>query len=515
MMQELFLTVLEISVVVGVMELLLFMLSPCLSKGYAAGWRYLVWTVLAVRLLVPVNWSPVESPLEFRIPTQVAIPIQASVSLQAAAENELDMAAGTEEALVTVTGTTQGAAVNIPFFTVATALWAVGCIAFFALHLISYLRFRMILGRKGWPVANPEILRQLDELRGSLGIRRSVSAVYCVGIFSPMTVGILSPLLVLPWEDYTDKELYFILKHELMHWKRRDVFAKLIFVAANAVHWFNPLVWMLRRRAEADMELACDEGVVRDLDAAGRKAYAEALLSALRGREGRGFILSTNFLGGTEIMMKRFESILDKRKKKSGHLLLCCSCVLMLAMGMLVGCQSAEPETAQRDAETSKEAEGETAEGTEPVGQDSGAQDQTVEPSANVHIMGYTYTEGSPENIPDRVTIVQSEVGESSESMSGWIYSGSSHSWEYYSDISHQELQELGEQYVMEKKQAEVMEAQRQQKLLEELTRLEEEKESEMQNLLEAQKRLEENELERQNLLEELAQLKEEKELEK
>ena len=507
MMQELFLTVLEISVVVGVIELLLLLLSPCLSKGYAAGWRYLVWTVLAVRLLVPVNWSPVESPLEFRIPVQISIPIHASTPIQTAAEDGLVEAVGLVEVLGMrtgpTTGTTKGMAVGVPLLTVAAVLWAVGCIVFLVLHLISYLRFRRILGRKGRPVENPEILRQLDELRVTLGIRRNISVVHCAGIFSPMAVGIFSPLLVLPREDYTDKELYFILKHELVHWKRRDVSAKLVFVVANAVHWFNPLIWMLRRRAEADMELACDEGVVSDMDAASRKAYAEALLSALCGRERREFILSTNFMGGTEIMMKRFENILDKRKKRSGLSLLCCSCALTLAMGMLVGCQSAEPETAQRDTEISKEAAGQMSEGTEPDGQDAGEQDQTGEPA---NVMVYASRPADPGvssiNIPEGVgvTIVTSEPGESSESMSGWIYSESTQSWEYF-----ESFQELQEKY---KKQSEAVE---QQKLLEELTRLEEEKESEMQKLLEAQKQLEEKELERQKLLEELTQLEEQK----
>ena len=513
MIDELFLTVLEISVVVGVMELLLLMLSPCLVKSYAAKWRYLVWAVLAVRLLVPVNWSPVESPLEFRFPVQISMPIHASASIQTATESGLVEAVGRGEVLGMTTGTTtettMGMAAGIPLLTVASVLWAVGCIVFLSLHLISYLRFRIALRREGRPVENPEILRQLDELRGSLGIRYSVSAIYCAGIFSPMAVGILSPLLVLPREDYTEKELYFILKHELVHWKRRDVSAKLIFVAANAVHWFNPLIWILRRRAESDMELACDEGVVSDMDAAGRRAYAEALLSALRGRERKELILSTNFMGGTEIMMRRFQNILDKRQKRSGLSLLCCSCALMLAMGMLVGCQSAEPETAQRDTENSKEAAGETAEGMEPDGQDP-----TVEP-ANVMVYASrpVDTEVSSGHINETigVIIVPTEEDVFSESASGWIFSESTQSWEYFSHLSPQELRELQEKYMMEKKESEAVKAQKQQKMLEELTRMDEKKELERQKLLEAQKQMEEQELERQKLLEELTQLEEEK----
>ena len=114
--------------------------------------------------------------------------------------------------------------------------------------------------------------------------------LFC-GAASPMVIGIFKPLVVLPEIQYSEQELYFILKHELVHLKRRDVLLKLLFVAANAVHWFNPIVWSMQKEAVVDMELSCDERVVQGMDFADRKAYTETLFAALHRKHMKRMIL--------------------------------------------------------------------------------------------------------------------------------------------------------------------------------------------------------------------------------
>lgn len=78
-----------------------------------------------------------------------------------------------------------------------------------------------------------------------------------------MIIGFIKPVLVLPEEQYSSEELFFILKHELIHLKRGDVYFKLLFVTANTVRWFNPLIWIMQKEAAIDMELSCDCGYLR------------------------------------------------------------------------------------------------------------------------------------------------------------------------------------------------------------------------------------------------------------
>lgn len=133
----------------------------------------------------------------------------------------------------------------------------------------------------------------------------------------------MEPVLILPEACYSPEELYFILKHELVHFKRKDLYVKLLLVAANGVHWFNPLVWIMRKEAAVDMELSCDERVIQGADHMARKAYTEPLFSTLHRRCARKTALSTQFYGGKRIMKNGFNIFSSERGRKT---VLSCYC---------------------------------------------------------------------------------------------------------------------------------------------------------------------------------------------
>ena len=70
----------------------------------------------------------------------------------------------------------------------------------------------------------------------------------------------------------------FIFRHELTHYKHGDLWLKLLLLAARCLHWFNPLVHLIARFAQEDIEAACDDAVVRGHDGAYRRAYGETIL---------------------------------------------------------------------------------------------------------------------------------------------------------------------------------------------------------------------------------------------
>ena len=93
-------------------------------------------------------------------------------------------------------------------------------------------------------------------------------------------LGLLRPIIVLPWEERGREELRLILAHELTHLRRGDVLCKAVLSLACAVHWFNPLVWLMSRAAGRNLELCCDDAVVRDMDQSQRCRYGSMLLDA-------------------------------------------------------------------------------------------------------------------------------------------------------------------------------------------------------------------------------------------
>ena len=162
--------------------------------------------------------------------------------------------------------------------------------------------------------------------------------------------------------------MFFILKHELVHLKRGDVYLKLLFVTANAVHWFNPIIWIMQKEAVIDMELSCDERVTQGTSFELRKAYTETLLSMLHKQCVRKTVLSTQFYGGKKIMKKRFKNILIRNRKKNGISILICAVVLSFTLGMLVGCSVTKENTEKENIENEDTANEDMGNVSEPSG---------------------------------------------------------------------------------------------------------------------------------------------------
>lgn len=351
MKTELFLSVLEISITIGLVALLLVLCAPVINRRYGARWKCLIWLLLALRLVIPLKAEDVRSAAVFLSermsgesesgeiqkgisgeenadPRQVIFELPAQVREKVGAKSEKN-------------GT------GITWLELAAYVWAAGSVAFAVFHLSAYFYYRRQIEKKGRTVRDDAVLSQMPQLLEELRIKREIPVREYPGAASAVIAGFLKPVLVLPPEQYGEEELYFILKHELIHFKRRDVWFKLLLMLANAVHWFNPLIWLMHREAVVDIELACDERVVQGKGYRIRKAYTETLLSTLHGRKTAGTTLSTQFYGGKMIMKKRFRNILKMNRKKNGILVVTGVVLLMAGMGAMVGCSVAtdNPET--------------------------------------------------------------------------------------------------------------------------------------------------------------------------
>lgn len=111
-------------------------------------------------------------------------------------------------------------------------------------------------------------------------LRRSVSIRQSDRISSPLTFGVLHPIILMPKKTDWNNEtmLKYVLEHEFVHIKRFDVISKLLLITAVCAHWFNPLVWIMYVLANRDIELSCDETVVHHFGNGTRASYAKVLI---------------------------------------------------------------------------------------------------------------------------------------------------------------------------------------------------------------------------------------------
>ena len=163
------------------------------------------------------------------------------------------------------------------------AVWAAGTLVCAMVFAIAYWKCRQEF-QTSLPVKNDFIKSWLNahQLKRPISIRQSSR------FSAPLTYGVFRPVILMPistdWEN--TKALQYVLAHEYVHIRRFDSITKLVLIAALCVHWFNPLVWVMYILANRDIELSCDEAVVRLFGETTKAAYARALISMEETRSG-------------------------------------------------------------------------------------------------------------------------------------------------------------------------------------------------------------------------------------
>jgi bla regulator protein BlaR1 len=328
MLQRIFSNIVEVTLITSGVIAVLLLLLPFLRRHYTAKWRYWVWLLVAIRLLVPFNISLPRAPIQLAAPAQrvtVNVPVQDTFS--PAMPNNPVAPQPASAAPVTRT---------VSINTILSIVWLLGVAAFLLYHFTGYILFRRAVRRYSRPVENPRTLEIWREVTTEMKIRRGIRLLSCRKVQSPMMTGFFHPVLLLPDTDYSDAELNMALKHELVHYRRRDIWYKLLMVCANAVHWFNPLVYLMVTASNRDVEMSCDSAVIQGADAAVRKEYSETILLVIHKGNQRQTAFSTYFYEGKKTMKERFENIFDTSKKRKGIIALCAIIITIGIAGAFV-----------------------------------------------------------------------------------------------------------------------------------------------------------------------------------
>lgn len=309
------------------------------SKGkFSAKLPCIVWLIIAAKLIIPWNIPLPKYGHSVEIPSvsQVYIPpiTQMPVSGEISPEHYPSQGYEAESYVQTE---------DITMY-----VWLGGILAVIFLSVLRNVSFKRELNLYSSP-ASDELKEELAKISMALDMR-TPDLYICDRISSPMAVGLLLPKIYLPKGDYGDK-VKMIFRHELTHIKRRDLWKKLIFQTAKALHWFNPLVYLMVSEADRALEVACDADVVKDADMEYRKSYSLIILDQAREDRAPKY-LTTCFACGKNTLKARFSEILSLSPKKSGRTVSVLVLALCLACGVFVSCK---PNDTSPDYETYEE----------------------------------------------------------------------------------------------------------------------------------------------------------------
>lgn len=340
-METFLLNLLKTSLLGSLAILAMLVLKPLWRERYRAKTRCWLWLALAAFLLLPIDFSVKNAPVQAAPPKDYTLFVGTDKTAIQSTDNLFgDMAekSGQSPAQVRdtiiqrpVTNPEQKTTRYIPVTTILFYGYLAGAAAFLLYQGVSYALFRRTVRRWKRDVARADYAAMLSDTARDLGVS-APEMIVCEAISTPAVTGLLRPRLLLPHEHYDVQELRYILRHELCHLKRRDMLLKLVLLAANAMHWFNPVVYLMLRQADEDIELACDSAATDGLELPERAAYSRTLLAAVQSSV-RALPATTCFGGTVERLKRRITNVLGAQKKRGLGIV-----ALVLALTLTAGC---------------------------------------------------------------------------------------------------------------------------------------------------------------------------------
>ena len=339
----------QIGLTVSLAALVPLILRRLMKKRYPARMVCVVWAILALRLLVPVQLTLPQAPVQVMPRTNYVVQSNQTAFRQAGlpvAQNPARWVTGTQAQMLSAADT--GTVKTVDITGILLTLWLAGVISCILWQGIGYYRLIRSLKGKSRSVERADLHTILQEQCADLVIDREIPLRVSAAADCPMLAGFIHPTLYLPDERISRTDAAFIFRHELTHYKHGDLWLKLLLLAARCLHWFNPLVHLIARFAQEDIEAACDDAVVRGHDGAYRRAYGETILRSAIAQAQKRKALVSCFGDDKKTLMRRFEGLFDKSVKKRGVAL-----VVMIAL--LVGSLSCTIAVGDNDKGLTKE----------------------------------------------------------------------------------------------------------------------------------------------------------------
>ncbi len=312
-MENLFLKVIDLSVDASFI-ILFVLLVRVLLKRFPKIFSYVLWSVVFLRLVFSFS---IESPYSImgvkdRVVENVVseeFQYTPSRTLENYIDENVETTNNNYESPQVIYESKLSEVKEMEKFNIFPIIWIVG-IGVLTIHSI-YSTGK--LSRK---------LKSSKHIEGNVYINENIETAFVFGI--------INPKIYRPYGLSSQEEEY-ILEHERVHLKREDHIWKFLAFSITVIHWFNPLVWISYYLMSVDMELSCDEAVVRKLGTDVKKDYSASLLSFSTGRK---ILTASPIAFGEGNLKNRIQNILKYRKPKFWVLGIC----LIIVLGTIVGC---------------------------------------------------------------------------------------------------------------------------------------------------------------------------------
>ncbi|NLI92797.1 MAG: DUF4825 domain-containing protein [Peptococcaceae bacterium] len=279
-METVFKIIFTTSLYASIAGFVILLIKWLLKSKLTPQWHYFLWAVLILKLIFPFGPESVFSLFN-------AVP---------AVTQNVDFALTYEDVHQTINTLPQEKPYSLSapvsqetsFWTGATAkkalpyVWALGSSMMLAWLIYTNYSLQGRLKKKGMPAGESALLT-FAECKKRMGIKKDIEIIIQDEVETPSLYGIIKPkILITPAAmKLGQKEIFYILLHELAHYKRKDLLVNYLLLGLQILHWFNPVIWYCFKMIRQDMEIAADDKVLSGLKPGEEKEYGKALLTVL------------------------------------------------------------------------------------------------------------------------------------------------------------------------------------------------------------------------------------------
>ena len=334
MLEYIFKAILITSLLGTAATLILTILKPITRKVFSSSWHYYMWLLVLVTMILPLRITiPVQTQTVSTIDT-VDVLYEEEIIYNPIQQVEQEIQLNTEQENNTDSGIEKLSLYTQKNLYIISIIWLLGMVVLFALKLFGYAFFLIKLRRCSDKISCPELLKYTNKRI----ITRTSDK-----ISSPLMIGLLKPTLLLPKTTMTEEQFDNILAHEMVHFKRKDIWYKWFISIVKCIHWYNPTVYYISKQADIECEISCDLAVVKGMSEEQETNYINTILTLLAAGNQRKAALTTGMTSDKKTLKRRFTMIKNKVKFNKKTLIislilaLVVLCGTVLASGLLNG----------------------------------------------------------------------------------------------------------------------------------------------------------------------------------
>lgn len=321
MLAQIFKAVLITSLAGSVLSIVITLLKPVTKKVFGYSWHYYIWLAVLFVMIAPVRFSLPQNS------TDITAQNTQTAQTEQITENVQTDIADTMQTTNAATITAVQRATNFigmildDRMNYIGIIWVLGMIFSLLININGYARLIIKIHKNSVVISCPETANFTDK---KITVRKGRD------LSSPFILGIFRPTLVLPDTDLSAEQLNNILRHEMTHFKRKDILYKWFALFVRSIHWFNPVVHYAARQINNECEISCDLSVVSRMSKDEKISYINTILSLVSGDRVKRVPLTTQMASGKKVLKRRFTMI--KNVKKTSKFMSALSAVTAVVM---------------------------------------------------------------------------------------------------------------------------------------------------------------------------------------